>query len=160
MRVKSDGIIDWEKPNADFQRMVKLAHLVFSKRTKLIPQSAFIDGAKLFQQDDRVAVKTWDWSIQVHMSRKFMLTFPAGNRGCDHCGTVPIAHIVLENDHRTDSALLGANYRPQVCIVDITPADVLFAVCFHHLHPLFFWLNTTKIGIASLITRSLAGLEW
>ena len=153
-------IIDWEKPNADFQRMVKLAHLVFSKRTKLIPQSAFINGAKLFQQDDRVAVKTWDWSIQVHMSRKFMLTFPAGDRGCDHCGTVPVAHIVLENDHRTDSALLGANYRPQVCIVDITPADVLFAVCFHHLHPLFFWLNTTKIGIASLITRSLAGLEW
>ena len=92
--------------------------------------------------------------------RKFMLTFPAGDRGCDHCGTVPVAHIVLENDHRTDSALLGANYRPQVCIVDITPADVLFAVCFHHLHPLFFWLNTTKIGTASLITRSLAGLEW
>ena len=52
VRVKSDGIIDWEKPNADFQRMVKLAHLVFSKRTKLIPQSAFIDGAKLLQQDD------------------------------------------------------------------------------------------------------------
>lgn len=75
VRVKSDGIIDWEKPNADFQRMVKLAHLVFSKRTKLIPQSAFIDGAKLLQQDDRVAVKTWDWSIQVHMSRKFMHSY-------------------------------------------------------------------------------------
>lgn len=76
MRVKSDGIIDWEKPNADFQRMVKLAHLVFSKRTKLIPQSAFIDGAKLFQQDDRVAVKTWDWSIQVHMSRAWPFLLP------------------------------------------------------------------------------------
>ena len=98
MRVKSDGIIDWEKPNADFQRMVKLAHLVFSKRTKLIPQSAFIDGAKLLQQDDRVAVKTWDWSIQVHMSRKFMLTFPAGDRGCEMC--IRDSPTALQNHHR------------------------------------------------------------
>lgn len=134
MRVKSDGIIDWEKPNADFQRMVKLAHLVFSKRTKLIPQSAFIDGAKLFQQDDRVAVKTWDWSIQVHMSRKFMLTFPAGDRGCDHCGTVPVAHIVLQNEYRTDTTLLRPDDWPQVSIVNVTPADFLSAICFHRIH--------------------------
>ena len=84
MRVKSDGIIQWEKSHADFQRMIKLAHLVFSKRTDLTSQSAFINGAKLLQQDDRVAVKTWNWSIQVYMGRKFMLTFPAGDRGGDH----------------------------------------------------------------------------
>lgn len=134
MRVKSDGIIDWEKPNADFQRMVKLAHLVFSKRTKLIPQSAFIDGAKLFQQDDRVAVKTWDWSIQVHMSRKFMLTFPAGNRGCDHCGAVAVAYIVLQNEYRTDTTLLRPDDWPQVSIVNVTTADFLSAICFHRIH--------------------------
>ena len=57
--------------------MVKFGYLGFSQRADLVPQSAFIYRADLFQQDDRVAAKTWNWSVQVHMGRKFMLTFPA-----------------------------------------------------------------------------------
>lgn len=68
------------------------------------------------------------------MSREPGFVPLAGDGGYNHSGAVPVANIVLQNEHWTDTALLRPNHRPQVSIVNIAAADLLTAICFHGIH--------------------------
>ena len=61
------------------------------------------------------------------------LSDPTGNRSNNGCRAVFISDVVLDNQNRTDSALLRANGHSEICIVDFTPFD-----SSHHSLPLFY----------------------
>ena len=52
-----------------------------------------------------------------------------GNRRHDGGGTVPVANIVLDNDHRTIAVLLGTNPRTKVCVVQFSSEICAFHMC-------------------------------
>ena len=68
------------------------------------------------------------------MCRQPRFSHLAGDGGCDHCGAVAVAHVVLQNEYRTDTTLLRPDDWPQVSIVNVTTADFLSAICFHRIH--------------------------
>lgn len=68
------------------------------------------------------------------MYRQPRFSHLAGDGGCDHCGAVAVAYIVLQNEYRTDTTLLRPDDWPQVSIVNVTTADFLSAICFHRIH--------------------------
>ena len=74
------------------------------------------------------------------------MLYAAGNRGHDDRGTMTIAYVILNNQHRSDTSLLGAAYRfkirieyvSAVCGVDIViihgiwqSNDVYFVVIYY-----------------------------
>lgn len=52
------------------------------------------------------------------MCRQPRFSHLAGDGGCDHCGAVAVAHVVLQNEYRTDTTLLRPDDWPQVSIVN------------------------------------------
>ena len=62
---------------------------------------------------------------------------------------MPVAHIILQNEHRAYAALLRSNYWPQIRIIELAPMDLVWEICSHEIHLLNkLRLNTTKIGTA------------
>ena len=56
-----------------------------------------------------------------------MLAFEtACDSGSDNGGAVPVAGVVLDDEHRADAVLLGTDGRGQVGKIDITPMDLAF----------------------------------
>ena len=47
-----------------------------------------------------------------------------GNRRHNGGGTMPISHIILDDDHRAIAVLLGTNPRAQVCVVQYLPPPI------------------------------------
>lgn len=53
----------------------------------------------------------------------FALIHPRCNRRTDHRRTVPVADVILNDQHRTDTALLTSHNGPQVGIIYIATLD-------------------------------------
>ena len=65
---------------------------------------------------------------------------------------MPVAHIVLQNKHRTYAALLRSNHWPQICVIKLAPLDLVGEICSREMHLLNrVRLNTTKIGTAPVL---------
>lgn len=69
-------------------------------------QSAFVDGADLFEQYDGIFRKATVFGVQLDMGGKLGLLFLACDSRRDHSRAVPIANIVLYNKYWTHAALL------------------------------------------------------
>ena len=57
---------------------------------------------------------------KIDMGGQFGFILPAGDGSSDHSGTVTVAHIVLHNQYRTDTALLRSHHRAEIRIVYFT----------------------------------------
>ena len=86
----------------------------------LIFQPLFIDGAQLFQQHYGIFIHIVAAGIQFNMRRQLRLVHLCGDCSSDHGGTVFVPHIVLDDQHRPDAALLRADDRSQICVIDIS----------------------------------------
>ena len=67
-----------------------------------------------------------------------MLAFePSRDNGGYNRGTMLIAYVILDHQHRPDTALLGTNNRRKICAIDIAAPDGPFFLYAH-----FFSLET------------------
>ena len=104
---KYDTTERWEE--AGNKGFVYCAHCFLINLADVLVKTGFIDGPDLFEQDDGFAFHAVcrEW----HMGGQVCFCFSA----CDCChdsgGAVFIAGVVLQNEDRTDTALLTADHR-------------------------------------------------
>jgi hypothetical protein len=95
--------------------------------------AAFIYREYLFCLNHRGRCKRW---ILVDQNVCWLVCFfgDAGSHRChDQCGSITVPNIVLKNDHRACSALLGADMRLHICKVNVS--SEIFPI---------FWYDTIK----------------
>ena len=90
--------------------------------------------AHLISELDSDEIETLEAVLNKGDHRQPRFSHLAGDGGCDHCGAVAVAHVVLQNEYRTDTTLLRPDDWPQVSIVNVTTADFLSTICFHRIH--------------------------
>ena len=112
-----------DQPKADGQGAVDAVHGFGRNFAHSFPEAFFIDGADLFEKDGRVLLQAAALGRQFDMGRELCLVTLAGDGSCDHGGAVPIADIVLDDENRSDAALLRADDRGKICIINFTPFD-------------------------------------
>ena len=86
--------------------LIDPAHCRIIQAAHLFPQTLFIYGTDLLQQHHRIPGKAAASGRKIDMGGQFGFILPAGDGSSDHSGTVTVAHIVLHNQYRTDTALL------------------------------------------------------
>ena len=91
---------------ADGQGVVYLGHGICIQAAHFFPQSAFVDGADLFEQYDGIFGKATVFGVQLDVGGKLGLLFLACDSRRDHSRAVPIANIILYNKYWTHAALL------------------------------------------------------
>ena len=101
-----------------------------------IPQYAgLVNGANLLQHDGRCVLSSG--YEDRHMSRKTTSFLLSGNCRYDSCLAELIAHVILNNQHRTDIPLLASLYRIEPCKVYFASAHIVKYI-FRMYHVLFF----------------------
>lgn len=93
----------------DLKRIAYFAHGFLIQMGDLVSQPLLVNRPNLFQQDDRVAVKTMRRRINFHMRRQFCLLDLGSNRRYDYSRTKPVANIILDDQYRPYSSLLGTD---------------------------------------------------
>ena len=126
--------ISFHQTDAAPKRPVNLFHLGGVQCSNALSEPGLINSAKLLQEDNGTTAQSIRLPIQTNMCRQPRFSHLAGDGGCDHCGAVAVAYIVLQNEYRTDTTLLRPDDWPQVSIVNVTTADFLSAICFHRIH--------------------------
>ena len=86
----------------------------------LILQAALVYCAHLLQQNDRILFQMILPAFDFNMGRQLRLIHPARDGGADDRRTVLVPDIVLYNQNRADTSLLGADDRPQIRIKNIS----------------------------------------
>ena len=109
----------FDQTDADRQRMVDTAGVLFGQMSDEVTQTALIHGAQLLQKDDREQLQT---VLGVNVVMGGELGFHAGF-ACDRCdndrGTVFVSHIVLNDHNGAVALLLGADTSAQIGVVHI-----------------------------------------
>ena len=111
------------QPEADGERRVDLGHAGVIQPPHALLQPPFINGSYLLQQNDRVPHKAAVAAGHVDVRGQAGFIVLAGDGRRYDGGTVPVAHIVLHNEHRPNPALLAAHYGAQIGVVDIAALD-------------------------------------
>ena len=75
---------------------------------------------------------------------------------CDHGGAVAVARIVLNDQDRTDAALLAAHHRGEIGIVNIAALDT----CIHKVHTPPKEVPVTEVPSVRPLSFSHAGPEF
>jgi len=89
--------------------------IISSSRCVILSVSRLlVDGADLFQQDDRVPVKTVGFRIDLHMGRQFGFLDLGGDRGDDDGGAKPVPDIVLNDENRAHPTLFRSYNRRKI----------------------------------------------
>ena len=103
---------------------VHLLHHLLLHMAHPFPQPLFIQRPHLLQQDDGVPVQA---AALVHrkgnMGRQAGLARLRGDRRRDDRRAVSVAGVILNDQHRTDAALLAAHHRREIGIVNIAALD-------------------------------------
>ena len=98
-----------------------------------ILQPSFVYGPKLFQQDHGILFDSIDSGINLNMRGKLCLVHFGCDRRTDHYGTVSVSHIVLNDQHRSDSSLFAPHHRPEIRIKNIPSFN------YHTIHTPFYF---------------------
>jgi hypothetical protein len=61
---------------------------------------------------------------QLDVGRQTRFVYLGRNRRSDYSGAVPVARIVLDNQHRPKSALLAAHNGAEVGVIDLSSFDI------------------------------------
>ena len=96
---------------ADPDRFVDLAHQPAVHMADKFPQTLFVDGPDLFQQNHRIFYDMVSLGADLNVRRQLCLIHPGRDRRTDHRRAVPVAYVVLYHQYRTDSSLFRAHHR-------------------------------------------------
>ena len=107
---------------ADGNGVVHLRHDRLVQMSHLLPQTAFIQCTDLFQQDDRVLGKPDTVGINIDVRGQAGLAHPGGNGGGNNRRAVAVADVVLDDQHRAQTSLLGTDNRAEISVEYIAPA--------------------------------------
>ena len=111
------------KLKADTEGVINLLEYFRIQMAYLILQSPFVNSPKLLKENYRVFHDRIRRRIDLYMRRQLGFIHPGSNGRTDHCGTVFVSHVVLNDQNRPDTALLTAHYRAQVRIKNVTSFD-------------------------------------
>ena len=99
----------FDQTDADRQRMVDAANVLFGEMPDEVAQAALIDGAQLFQQDDRGQLQAV-LGVDVVVGGKFGFHAGFARNGSDNDrGAVFVPDIVLNDHDGAIALLLGAD---------------------------------------------------
>ena len=108
-----------DQTDADRQRMVDAANVLFGQMPDEVAQAALIDGAQLFQQDDRGQLQAV-LGVDVVVGGKFGFHAGFARNGSDNdCGAVFVPNIVLDNHDGAVALLLRADATAQIGVIHI-----------------------------------------
>ena len=108
-----------DQTDADRQRMVDAANMLFRQMPDEVAQAALIDGAQLFQQDDRGQLQAV-LGVDVVVGRKFGFHAGFACNGSDNDrGAVPVSNIVLDDYDEAIALLLRADTPTQIGVIHI-----------------------------------------
>ena len=109
----------FDQTDADRQRMVDAANVLFGEMPDEVAQAALIDGAQLFQQDDGGQFQAV-LGVDVVVGGKFGFHAGFARNGSDNDrGAVFVPDIVLNDHDRTVALLLGADATAQIGVIHI-----------------------------------------
>ena len=108
-----------------------MTHRFFIQRSHFLAQPPLIQRADLLGQNDGILGQAVIGGAERDMRRHFGLVDLRCNGGGNHGRAIPVAHIVLYDQHRADTALLTADHRAEIGIVNISPFDAGIHVGSH-----------------------------
>ena len=104
------------QPQAHVQRLVHAALIFRGDLPGALPQAVFVQGADLFQQHHAILGKAGVHRPDVDVGGQAGFVQPGCNGSCDHGGAVPVADLVLHDQHRAHAALFRTDHRRKVRI--------------------------------------------
>ena len=108
-----------DQTDADRQRMIDTANVLFGQMPDEVAQAALIDGAQLFQQDDRGQFQAI-LGVDVVVGGKFGFHAGFARNGSDNNrGAVFVPDIGLNDHDGTVALLLGADAPAQFGVIHI-----------------------------------------
>ena len=113
-------------------------------------ESAFVKRSHLLQKNHRILGKPCLFGIYVYMGGQVGFAHSGCNRRRNNRGAVPIANVVLYDQHRTKPSLLGSDHGTQIRIVNISAFDT-------HSHHHSFTFSHAARGSVTIVTM-LSGL--
>ena len=97
--------------------MIESLEFPLRQLSDVLNQPSFVHGSDLLQHDHGRLHKTAP-RLQMVVRGQIRLGLNLrGNRRHNGGGTMPISHIILDDDHRAIAVLLGTNPRAKVCVV-------------------------------------------
>jgi len=109
----------FNQTDADRQRMIDAANVLFGQMPNEVAQAALIDGAQLFQQDDRGQLQAV-LGVDVVVGRKFGFHAGFACNGSDNDrGAVFVPDIILNDHDGTVALLLRADAPAQISVIHI-----------------------------------------
>ena len=109
----------FDQTDADRQRMVDAANVLFGQMPDEVAQAALIDGSQLFQQDDRGQLQAV-LGVDVVVGGKFGFHAGFARNGSDNDRwAVFVPDIVLNNHDGTVALLLRADAPAQIGVIHI-----------------------------------------
>ena len=150
------GFLPIGQPKTDRKGAIHIVHGLYIQFSHPFFQPALIDGANLFQQYHLIPGKAAMLRAQGNMGGETGFIFLAGDCRCNHRRAKFVAHIVLHNQHWTDTTLLRSNHRTEICIVDLS-------AFYHQNHHAPFWKDICRgepvcgFPLQSYFARSPAG---
>ena len=114
-----------------------MTHHLIIQMSNLVCQPLLINRPNLLQQNNRVTVESICFGINLNVGGELCFL----NLGCDgshdNSRAEAVADIVLENEHRTHSTLLGTDDRREISEENITSFDD------QTLHPAYETVKST-----------------
>ena len=108
----------------------------------MFPEAALVDGPDLLQEDHGILGKAHAAPCNIDVGGKPCLPGLAGDGGGNDRGGMPVAGIVLDDEHRSGAALLAAHHRGQVRVKDVAPFDQAVHMVSHSVRHFFSALRS------------------
>jgi hypothetical protein len=101
----------WFQTYADGQRLIYLPHSAAAQRPDIFPQSSFVDGSYLFQQNVRIPPQPLLRLYPAMSGHSVFVVRPACDDGRYDSAAMLIADIIADKQYRSVSKLLRTDTR-------------------------------------------------
>ena len=113
----------WDQTEADFKRVIDLLQHLARDFAGIFLEPPLVDCADLFEQNDAVLRQSAALCAEGDMRRELCLIAPAGNRSSNDGRAVAVPDVILDDQHRTDAALLRADDGAEIGVIDFAAFD-------------------------------------
>ena len=112
-----------DQSEADFQRMIDLLQYLGRDFSHAFFEPLLVNRADLLKQNHTVFRQPAALCTEGDMRGELCLIAPAGDCGCDDRRAVAVSDVILNNQHRTDAALLRADNGAEIGVIDFAAFD-------------------------------------
>ena len=109
---------------------VHLLHLLLAESSHVLPKAALVDGADLLQEDDTVPAEANTASGDVDVGGEPGFSGLAGDGGGDDRWGMAVSRVILDDEHRTGTALFAAHHRTKIGVKNVAA----FHTVIHIIH--------------------------